>query len=160
VNGKDWESLQVNIREYFERVIKELDTRYIDKFSAAEKAVNAALAAQDKMTAAAFASGEKAVSKAEEAQKDYNVRSNEFRGQLEDQAKRLIPRTEVTGLLNNVEVRIESLDKAVAELREDRSRAGGRSAVSMPLIIALLAPICAIIGAVLMWMLSRGGGTP
>jgi hypothetical protein len=37
-------------------------------------------------TRASFEASEKAIVKAENAQRDYNVRSNEFRGQLDDQA--------------------------------------------------------------------------
>lgn len=96
-------------------------------FAAAEKAVNAALAsadkatsaalvAQEKGTAAAFASSEKAIAKAEEAQREYNVRSNEFRGQLDDQAKMLMPRAESLTLFKSVEEKLYLFDIAIKGL--------------------------------------------
>ena len=45
------------------------------------------MAAADKATQAAFAASEKAIAKAEQAQSDYNNRSNEFRSALDDQNK-------------------------------------------------------------------------
>jgi len=99
------------------------DRLYMEKFAAAELALSTALAAQEKGTTAAFLAGEKAVLKAEQAQKEYNERSNEFRGQLDDQAKTLMPRPEtvnmfkaldekLTGVENVLESRITGLQNA------------------------------------------------
>ena len=56
------------------------------------------LSAMDKATSAAFAASEKAIVKAEEAQREYNLRSNEFREALNDQnklmAQSMVPRPE------------------------------------------------------------------
>ena len=117
--GNQFPSL-VNIREYFtlwlgniDHFLQERDRRYEERYVAQEKAVLAALAAQEKLTSAAFASAEKAVSKAEDAQKDYNQRSNEFRGQLDDQAKLLMARTEAISQFDGFDKRLEDRDKAV-----------------------------------------------
>src|ERR1700722_3073367 len=77
----DW--FKVSIREYLVSIIEERDRLYDMRFKASETAVNAALAAQEKAVTAAFTASEKAIVKAEDAQKDYNNRSNEFRGQLD-----------------------------------------------------------------------------
>src|SRR4030095_3890490 len=99
-----------------------------------ETAVNAALAAQDKQTTTSFQASEKAVLKAEEAQREYNVRSNEFRGQLDDQAKMLMPRSEVMALLKAMEEKViavkseidtringyaDSMEKSYQDVRKD-----------------------------------------
>ncbi len=62
-----------------------------------------------------FEASKEAVLKAEVAQQNYNVRSNEFRGQLDDQAKRLIARTEVEQLLKSMQDRIEAANKSLEE---------------------------------------------
>jgi hypothetical protein len=76
----------------------------------AEVAVSAALAAQEKAVNAAFTASEKAVLKAEQAQKEYNERSNEFRGQLDDQAKTLMPRPETLNMFKAMEEKIAGVD--------------------------------------------------
>ena len=101
--------LEVSMREFLERVIDERDRLYDSRFRAAEIAVNAALAAQEKAVTAAFLASEKAIIKAEEAQKDYNNRSNEFRGQLDDQAKRLMARDESLGLFKAGDDKLETM---------------------------------------------------
>lgn len=67
----------------------------------------------------------RAIDKAESAQKDYNARSNEFRGQLDDQAKTLMPRIEALGKFEDVNqrlaTRIKDADKAFDDLRKEIS---------------------------------------
>jgi hypothetical protein len=118
-------------------VMEERDRLYNQAFKAAETAVSAALAAQEKSTSAAFAASEKAVLKAENAQADYNSRSNEFRGQLDDQAKTLMPRLEVNTMMRGMEEKVEGLkttqksdiarvDADIRSLRESRSEVAGK----------------------------------
>jgi hypothetical protein len=139
----------IPMREFLERIVDERDRQYDMRFRAAEIAVQAALLAQKEAVTSAFAASEKAIIKAEEAQKDYNLRSNEFRGQLDDQAKLLMQRAEALGLFKAhddkleamrifFESRLESqrlafdksvenLTKEIAGLRESRSEIGGKS---------------------------------
>jgi chromosome segregation ATPase len=149
------------LKEHLDALIGTNDRRYEQRFAAQdqavtaalaaqEKAVAAALAAQEKATAAAFASSERAIDKAENAQTEYNVRSNEFRGQLDDQAKLLLPRSEFDRSLADVVGKVEQLrssfderleaqrriydekiaglGKEIAGLRESRSEGSGRGA--------------------------------
>jgi hypothetical protein len=109
----------------FERLMDERDRRYGEAVQALKDAVGAALTAQKETTGQAFAASEKAISKAEASQTAYNERSNEFRGQLDDQAKRLLARAEAETQFNAMSERIEELKKDVISLREYRSRAGG-----------------------------------
>src|SRR5580704_17341381 len=131
--------LKVSIREYLVSIIEERDRLYDTRFQAAETAVSAALAAQEKSVTAAFSASEKAIVKAEDAQKDYNQRSNEFRGQLDDQAKTLMPRQECSTLFKSYEDKLEStkiaFEKAVYGIQEDikslrESRSAGSGATA------------------------------
>src|ERR1017187_3928176 len=67
-------------------ILNERDRRVTDQSSTQKAAVDAALIAQDNLTQAAFSSAEKAIDKAEGNQTVLNAKSNEFRGQLDDQA--------------------------------------------------------------------------
>lgn len=100
-----------NFDERFEQLrelLAERDLRYNEKFIASEKAV-----------ITAFASSEKASLKAEQAQESYNVRSNEFRGQLDDQAKTLMPRLETDGRFASVEEKVYSSAKTSSDKIEE-----------------------------------------
>jgi hypothetical protein len=91
-----------------EALVNERDRQYDARFKAQEVAVSAALAASEKAVNAAFSASEKAVLKAEQAQKEYNERSNEFRGQLDDQAKTLMPRPETLQMFKSLEEKLAS----------------------------------------------------
>lgn len=109
-------------------VMSERDRRYDAQFKSAETAVSAALAAAEKQTTAAFSSSEKAIVKAEDAQKEYNLRSNEFRAQLKDQADRLITKDEANNRFKVQDEKIEVQRTDIASLRESRSAGTGREA--------------------------------
>lgn len=94
--------------EQLERFLEERDRRYSENFTARDIGVTAALAAAEKAVNAALVSSDKATGKAEQAQKEYNERSNEFRGQLDDQAKTLMPRSEALLLINTQAEKLES----------------------------------------------------
>lgn len=107
----DW----VSLREFLETVIEERDRYYEIKFHDAEIAIV----------------------KAEEAQRDYNAKSNEFRGQLDDQAKTFMARSEVNSLVKGLEdqlatlrdnqaAEINRLREDISSLRESRSASGGQ----------------------------------
>jgi hypothetical protein len=117
-------TLEERDRRYEDR-FKAQETTVGDRFKAAETAVSAALAAQKELTNASFIASEKAIGKAETAQADYNVRSNEFRGQLDDQAKTLMPRAESQVQFKSYDEKIEQMRVEIASLREYRSAGGG-----------------------------------
>jgi hypothetical protein len=99
----------IPMRVFLERIIDEHDRLYDSRFRASEIAVQAALLAQKEAVANAFLASEKAIIKAEEAQLQYNQRSNEFRGQLDDQAKLLMSRAESLGLFRSSDDKIETM---------------------------------------------------
>ena len=143
-------SEKVSLREYLERIVAEVSLRVEQRFTLAEKA-----------TDAAFTASEKAILKAEEAQRDYNHRSNEFRAQLDDQAKTLMRRIEALDLFTatgdkieairiffdskletqrvSFEKDIEALAKEIAALREYRSEVSGGKTSHREIISYLIA---------------------
>jgi len=120
-------------------LLDERDRRYESRFAAQERAADAALAAQKELTSAAFASAEKAILKAEEAQRAYNERSNEFRDALDDQNKRMLPRTEAEAQLAALDNKIADTAADVASLRESRSSIEGSRDQTMYLMGIMLA---------------------
>ena len=125
----DLKELMLVMLDTQSKVADERDRRYEDRFMAQQAAVAAALEAQKEATSATFLSSEKAIVKAEDAQRDYNTRSNEFRGQLDDQAKHLMPRAEALSKFEAIEIRHadmkKSYDDELARLRETHSVLSG-----------------------------------
>jgi hypothetical protein len=122
-------NVTVTEREYFERIIQEVDARQSAERQALKELVLAKFESSERAVGAAFIGTEKAVAKAESAQSDYNVRSNEFRGQLDDQAKTLMPRIETVGLFKGVDDRIGATRIEIVGLvkaLEDKSWAAHR----------------------------------
>lgn len=118
-------------------VMAERDRRYDQQFKSGETAVTAALAAQKELTSAAFASSEKAIVKAEEAQRSYNASHNDLIRKMDS----MIPRTEF-------DARLVGIDKDVSSLRESRSAGSGREAQSHYLIglaIAIGLPLAGLV---------------
>jgi hypothetical protein len=154
---KRQEVSDIPIREFFERIIDERDRQYDGRFRAGEIAVNAALAAQQKSYSDAFLASEKAIVKAEEAQKAYNVAHNDLSRKMDDQYKTMMPHVEAIGLLKAHEDKMENMrlffdsklesqriafeksidaqEKEIAGLRESRSettgvKTGGREIIA------------------------------
>jgi len=115
------------VKEFFERILAERELRYAQMFKSSETAVSAALAAQEKAVQAAFESSEKAIVKAEVAQQLYNVRSNEFRATLDDQAKMLLTRSEADVRFQQLKDLIDAQAKAIVILQRGESRTEGGS---------------------------------
>ena len=102
------------------------------------------MAAADKATQSAFAASEKAIAKAEQAQSDYNARSNEFRSSLDDQNKlmsnTMIGRPEWSNANEDVKRKIEELGivlgKKVDENREQlNEKADVKSVINLQKLV-------------------------
>ncbi len=89
-------------------LVDERDRLYKERDDSRRTAVDAALTAAKEKTTDAFIASEKAIVKAEDAQREYNARSNEFRGQLDDQAKTLMPRFESDAKFAAIENKLET----------------------------------------------------
>lgn len=145
----------------------ERDRLYKERDEFRRVAVDAALIAQKEQVQFAFEASEKAIVKAENAQKDYNVRSNEFRGQLDDQAKRLIARTEVETLIKNIEEKISAQVVDVRQLRIDfalgsGAKVGHRETVTdgrawLGVVISAIGLLMGIVLAVIGYVAGRTG---
>jgi len=98
----------------FRELMGERDIRYMGMFTASRDAVASALAAQKELTNGAFASSEKAIVKAEEAQKSYNQSHNDLAHKMDEQNKATMPRTET-------EARFSAIEEKISDLREGRS---------------------------------------
>jgi hypothetical protein len=98
----------VSVLDHINARLAEMDLRYTQRHDAAQKAVEAALAA-----------AEKAVGKAEIAATRRFEAVNEFRGQLADQAGRFLTRDEY-------EARHQSLAERIAAIKEIVDKDTGR----------------------------------
>ena len=107
------------LREAMDEKLEERDRRYEERFKGQETAVTFALSAQEKLTASAFASSEKAISKAEASQTNYNSTHNDLTRKMDGQYKEMLTRTEA-------ETKLHALEEKIADLRESRSLIGGR----------------------------------
>ena len=105
-------TITVSVREYFERIIRELDRRLTDRAEAQDKAVSAALIAAERQTAQSFAASEKAISKAENSQREYNQGHNDLSRKMEAQYASMVPSSEA-------KLKWESIDKDIAGLRSE-----------------------------------------
>lgn len=93
----------------FRELMAERDVRYMGMFTAGDKAVSAALAAAKEQTRDAFNSSEKAIVKAEEAQKSYNASHNDLARKMDEQNKATMPRMEIDSRFKNLEEKLALL---------------------------------------------------
>lgn len=119
------------LHELLISLIRENDVRYGQRFAAQQEALNAALVSQEKAVAAALSAADRAVQKAEVASEKRFDSVNEFRAALSDQTARLMPRTEVDGLVRalneRVDVQVANLADKIDALRQRADRLEGRS---------------------------------
>jgi len=147
---------KISLKEYFEVLLKERDLYYIEKIKHLEALMSgidvkhtAAVQAVKELQASIYTASEKAILKAEEQQKELNIKNNEFRAQLKDQAEVLMPRNESQTLHKNSDEKISGLKKdfdaqlelirrhfdektefnrkSIQELREAKSMGEGKS---------------------------------
>lgn len=91
------------------RILGEIDKRYMQQFSSQEKAVASALAAAEKAVAVAELNAEK-----------WRTNANEWRGAMDDRESRFVQKEHLNPMMG-------SLQKEVTELKEYTSQATGRS---------------------------------
>lgn len=113
----DLERSHVSLRE----INDERDRLYKERDDSRRTAVDAALTAVKEQTKASFEASEKAIVKAEDAQKSYNQSHNDLARKMDDQGKGTMPRSET-------ESRFRSLEEKINEVKSAISTGGGRSA--------------------------------
>ena len=122
----------------FEKLMDERNDWYGERDKDRQISVDKALTAAKELSNQASTASKEAITKNETAQHEYNLRSNEFRGQLDDQAKRLIARTEVEALLKAIQERFEAAarnlqekidmnDREIRAVRENVGTGSGKS---------------------------------
>jgi len=123
----------VTLRELFARF-----EEYIHRMDERDRRYAAERLSDQRAVEAAFKASEKAIDKAEQAQVGVNERGNEFRGQLDDQAKRLMTKDEAGIRFATIEEKVEALRQDVGNLRESRSQIVGGT-LQMDKILAYIA---------------------
>jgi len=117
---------QVPLKEVFETRLIDYKEQVNSKFEAVAAkflAVYAKFEAVEKQTSIAFSASEEARKKAEATQLAKNETTNEFRGQLADQAATLMPRKEVELLVSNLDSKTEAKFEAFLNKIETRFNA-------------------------------------
>lgn len=132
--------------EAAKEILDERDRLYKERDDARRTAVDAALAAVKEQTKASFDASEKAIVKAEEAQKAYNTSHNDLARKMDDQGKATMPRAET-------ETRFNAIEEKIGQLRQSLSDAGGErrgsvavkeeSRANISLVIAIVAALIA-----------------
>lgn len=136
-NGKDFHVLEERING-----VKDL---FLTRLESQEKLFGTRFDAGEKYSAMVSELAREAVAKAESAQGGVNERSNEFRGQLADQAATLMPRKETEAALfalrELVDREMAALRSDVASLRETRSEESGSKDQGRWLVATILAVV-------------------
>jgi hypothetical protein len=101
----------LTLRDYFERLLAEMDLRYQQRFDAQGQALTAALLAAEKAVQTALTAAEKAVTKAEAATEKRFEGVNEFRQALSDQTSTFPSRAELDAVRERVADLSTRMDK-------------------------------------------------
>jgi ribonuclease D len=149
VTSRELEQRLKAIRE----VIDERDRLYKERDEARRIAVDAALMAVKEQTKASFEASEKAIVKAEDAQRSYNQSHNDLARKMEDQNKATMPRPET-------EARFHALEEKVNELRTAGATGGGVALGGKVVKDESRANLAAVVGlialAVVLWRALSG----
>lgn len=105
------------LREYLIAIIGANEKAALQRFESNTIAIQAALAAQKELVYVAQSAADKAVQKAEVASEKRFEGVNEFRAQLGDQQRTLMPRAEVEVLLKALSDRIKVVEEATTDKR-------------------------------------------
>lgn len=110
--------------------------------------MSTALTAQKEATTTAFITSEKAIEKAESAQKAYDMGHNDLLRKMDDQYGLMMPRQEMAA-------RLSRQDEDIRTLREDRGLYMRRSEL-IPIAVAFIT-VGGLIGAAVIRLLGSGG---
>jgi hypothetical protein len=119
------------VKEHLTDIANEREARTAERFSSSEEAVKAALVATKEQAAAALASAEKAILKAEAAQEKRQDAGNEIRAAMIDQQRNLAGKAETevrfVALETRLQERTEALTIGLQEVKRDLAASGGRT---------------------------------
>jgi len=164
----------VSDRKYFNRILKEREMRYQERFASGEallyqtiasleRSMERELASQEKAALRSVSQSETAISKAETAQAGVNIRGNEFRQSLDDYVKTMLTKSEAELKWNQIAKTLDEITDQIAELRRNQVASDTRRSEAMSTktdtrwsVDKLLAIITALIGFGVAWFLKRG----
>ncbi len=136
------------LREHVTVRLAEMDRRYLERFEAQTKALDAAFLSAQTAVQAALLSAEKAVTKAETAAERRFESVNEFRATLSDQARELMSRAEAQALLAALDARITGLGEkgdATAMRVEKMSSTSGGMRAGWQILVGVVAVVATIV---------------
>jgi hypothetical protein len=114
--------VETSVREHFDTILAERDTRYEERFSASQTAIQAALAEREKAVEAAFIASEKAISAAFESAKEAIAKSEaSVIKQADSTFVKIDKMLEMLALVmpkDEVLSRFESITESQAEMRK------------------------------------------
>lgn len=142
---------------HFEKLLEAHDKRYEQRFQASQDAVKAAFEAQENRINERLQAQDRAVNKAEIAAEKRFEGVNEFRAQLGDQQRTLMPRAEAENRLQMLMDKVNVLENFRTEQLTKSSGAKegyGQAVAIVSLILALLSIIS--VGIILVSQLSAG----
>lgn len=102
------------LRELLLSKLDERDRLYKERDDSRRTAVDAALSAAKEQTKQSFEASEKAIVKAEEAQKSYNQSHNDLARKMDDQNKATMPRTETEERFRTIEEKVNEVRNVVS----------------------------------------------
>jgi hypothetical protein len=115
-------------------------------------AVEAALAAQEKLTAAAFAASKEAIAKSDESQRAYNNSHNDLLRKMDDQHKETLPRPEATEKFKTLDDKIDGPNGIATRLTMIEARTAGGHAVwgyvtgAVGVLVGVVLAVVALVG--------------
>lgn len=132
-------------------LVDERDRLYKERDEARRTAVDAALAAAKEKTKDAFDASEKAIVKAEEAQKAYNQSHNDLARKMDDQNKATMPRAETEQRFKGLEEKLAILTGSFtagsgAQMGVQQQKDDARASVSM--LISIISALIVVGGVV------------
>lgn len=95
-----------------------------------------------------FIASSRAVDKAELAQKEYNIRSNEFRAALDDAQKAMLSRSEAKSEFERTGERFDLMKEEIMSLRDFQNKSQGKSA-GMSTLTAVTISCIGVIGTII-----------
>ena len=131
------------LRQFLLAKIEANEAADIARHAASDKIFQAAFAASKELVTSAYLAADRAVQKAEVASEKRFEGVNEFRGQLADQQRTLMPRTEVEVMLRSLSDRLKTIENKESERagKLTGSREGWGWAVGIVGLVALLISI-------------------
>jgi len=133
----------ISLREHFSFAIAELDKRVDQRFEQNDKALQAALLAAKEAVAAALTAAKEAVDKAETAAGKRFEATNEFRGQLSDQAAQFMSREVADAQFRELRNLVSELQRRT-DIAEGKLSGGRETNANLYAFVAGLSGLVAI----------------